>query len=932
MTPEANIEVITDNNKNLILIDGSFLVHRSYHAFKDNPLSIKNTGEETSAVYGFLNTFLNAYNTYKPTNIAVTFDLPKPTFRHLKYKEYKANRPPTPESLINQFTRVRQLMSSFNVPIYEMEGYEADDVLGTLCKQAENYNIDTIILTGDTDILQLVSPRVKVLLNYGTRRQKIYDETAVKERYGGLGPETIPDIKAMEGDQSDNIPGVPGIGIKTATRLLNQFRSIEGIFENIEEVIPTRFQKVLRENHERVQLAKWLTTISREVPVTLDLKNSYFLDYKRTAVIDLLRELEFSSMTSRIPEPLNLHATEKESEYSKLAAGNLTEYILVDNKSSLNAMISELSESKVIALDTETTSTDPLTAELVGVSFSTKTGKAWYIPLGHNKGKQIQMNPALQELRRLLCREDIVKVAHNLNYDMSVFKNYDVDLGSSIFDTMLAAHLTGRRNIGLKALAIEFFGEEMTPIKALIGSGKTQITMKEVEIDKALPYAAADADFTLRLYHLLKKEIQDKRLNRVFHEVEMPLIPVLVEMQLNGVALDPEVLPPMSVELGSHLDKIKTNVFNLLGHEFNLNSPVQLSEVLFEYLKLPGTKRTKTGFSTDAASLESLKDRLRHGKIPDADIRALAILDDVLTYRQLSKLKSTYVDSLPKLVNNKTRRIHTSYNQTGSSTGRVSSNDPNIQNIPVRTSLGNKVRTAFVAEKAPNQILLSADYSQIELRILAHFSQDPSLIKAFHNHEDIHSSTAASVYGVPINKVTDDMRRISKIMNFGVLYGLSAYGIEQQTGLSRKEGSEFIETYFGKYPRVRTYIDSTKEIVRSRGFVETLLGRRRYINEVKSSNYAVRAAGERMAINMPIQGTAADIIKIAMINIQHRIDDLEFRSKMIIQVHDELIFEVPENELEQLKLILLDLMPSAMALAVPLEADLKTGYNWGNMS
>ena len=506
MTPEANIELTTDNDKNLILIDGSFLVHRSYHAFKDNPLSIKSTGEETSAVYGFLNTFLNAYNTYKPTNIAVTFDLPKPTFRHLKYKEYKANRPPTPKSLINQFTRVRQLMSSFNVPIYEMEGYEADDVLGTLCKQAENYNIDTIVLTGDTDILQLVSPKVRVLLNYGTRRQKIYNETTVKERYGGLGPETIPDIKAMEGDQSDNIPGVPGVGIKTATRLLNQFKSIEGIFENIEEVIPTRFQKVLRENRERVQLGKWLTTISREVPVTLDLKNSHFLDYKRTAVIDLLRELEFSSMTSRIPEPLNLHVTETESRNSNLGAGVHTEYILVDNESRLSAMISELSESKVIALDTETTSTTPFAAELVGVSFSTKTGKAWYIPLGHNKGKQIQMNLALQKLRPLLCREDIVKVAHNFNYDMSIFKNYDVDLGSSIFDTMLAAHLTGRRNIGLKALAIEFFGEEMTPIKTLIGSGKTQITMREVEINKAFPYAAADADFTLRLYHLLKKE------------------------------------------------------------------------------------------------------------------------------------------------------------------------------------------------------------------------------------------------------------------------------------------------------------------------------------------------------------------------------------------------------------------------------------------
>ncbi|MBI2856265.1 MAG: DNA polymerase I [Chloroflexi bacterium] len=496
---------------------------------------------------------------------------------------------------------------------------------------------------------------------------------------------------------------------------------------------------------------------------------------------------------------------------------------------------------------------------------------------------------------------------------------------------MIAAFLAGRKALNLKALALDYFNQEMTPISVLIGSGGKEITMAQVPVETAARYASADADFTWRLREALEAELKEKGLFKLMCEVEMPLVPVLVRMQVNGVALDVNLLNRMSEELGTEMSRIEIEIYDAVGHRFNVNSSQQLGDVLFKELRLPATKRTKTGYSTDAASLERLKETINLGVSEGVDPRALEVLDLILKYRELSKIKSTYLDSLPRLVNPKTGRVHTSYNQTGAATGRVSSNDPNVQNIPVRTELGRKVRKAFITQKAPDWTLLGADYSQIELRVLAHLSLDKGLLEAFHKGEDIHAATASLVYSVPLNQVTPDMRRIAKIMNFGVLYGLSPFGISQQTDLSPDEGRRFIEAYFGKYPGIKDYIDRTKAQVYEKGYVETILGRRRDVPEIRSSNFQVRQAAERMAVNMPIQGTAADILKLAMIRLQERIDTLKLRSMMIVQVHDELIFEVPVEEMEQMKALVLEIMPSAMKLDVPLVVELKTGPTWGDM-
>ena len=913
----------------LILMDGHAMVHRAWHAIQQ-PLNISTTGEDVRAVYGFLNSFLRTLSDLEPTHCAIAFDLPVPTFRHKEFKEYKAHRPPTPPELRGQFDRVRELMEAFNVPIFEVAGFEADDVLGTLGRQAEEQEIEALILTGDTDTLQLVSPWVRVLMSVSAQKKMVYDKTAVKERYGGLGPEVLPDIKALQGDSSDNIPGVPGVGAKTAIRLLTEFGSVEGIYESIDAVTPPKLQQKLRDNRELAILSKHLTTIVRDVPLQLDLEKSRFWDFDRGKVVDLLKELEFFSMVSRIPG--NGKDSETGDTKSLPAADSVsTTYETVDTEEALDSLIGKLKEARAFSFDTETTSVNAMDAELVGISFSTAPGLGWYVPVGHQEGKQLPRAEVLEKLGPLLESEEIAKTAQNANYDMTVLANHGVLVRNLAFDTMLAAHVGGRKSIGLKAMALDYFNHEMTPISELIGTGRKQITMAEVPVEEAAGYAAADADFTQRLAEVLEKELDQKSIKGLFADVEMPLVPVLVRMQYNGVALDAAMLGEMSVELGGRLSQIEAEMYELVGHIFNLNSPQQLGEVLFTELRLPPTKKTQKGFSTDASSLERLKATLDEGKSEGVDPKAYQVLDYILEYRQLSKIKSTYVDALPTLVNEKTGRIHTSYNQTGSATGRVSSNDPNVQNIPVRTELGRRVRRAFVAEKAPDWTLLGADYSQIELRILAHVSQDPGLLEAFHKGEDIHSATASSVYGVPLGDVTADMRRIAKIMNFGVLYGLSAFGISRQTDLAPDEGSKFIETYFGKYPGIRSYVDSVKARVKEKGYVETLLGRRRYIHEIRSSNFNVRAAGERMAVNMPIQGTAADIIKIAMVRIQDRLDELKLRSMMIIQVHDELIFEVPHDELEQMKAIVTELMPSAMVLSVPLDVELKTGDNWGDM-
>lgn len=897
----------------LVLFDGNALIHRAFHALP--PLTVSKTGEMVSAVYGFALMLLKVINELKPTHYAIAFDMKAPTFRHQLFHEYKAHRPPTPDELINQLGRVRELVEAFRIPIFELEGYEADDVLGTLSHQASQQDIDTVIVSGDADTMQLVSPRVRVL--YPKPRGSfsdtmLYDEAAVIQKYS-LKPEQIADFKALKGDPSDNIRGVPGIGEKTAVKLLQQFSSIEQIYEHIDEVAPAKLQTILRENEAIARQSKELATIVTQTPVTLNLDECQVSQYDRQRVTELLRELEFASLLPRLPQ---IEAEKLAEVETRPPQGD---YHTVNTTPALDELVNRLSAAKSFALDIETTSLDPMSAQLVGISLSPAPGEAYYIPVGHiglGQVEQLPLEMVIDRLKPPLEDNALAKLTHNGKYDTTVLAEYGIAVKNLTFDSMLAAYLLGEKSLGLKALAFSKLAIEMTPIADLIGSGAKQIPMSQVEIARASDYACADADMTGRLKAMLEPELHQQGLWQLFAEVELPLMPVLVRMERNGVALDIELLRQMSHRLGEQLLKLETEIYNSVGHQFNINSPQQLSTVLFDELRLLPQRKTKTSYSTGAAVLEELR-----GIHP--------VIEFILNYRQLSKLKSTYIDALPSLVNPKTKRVHTSFNQTRTATGRLSSSEPNLQNIPIRGELAKEVRQAFIAP--PGSYLLAADYSQIDLRALAHLSQDNSLLDAFHHDEDIHAATAAQVFCAEPTEVTPDMRRVAKTVNFGVIYGMSDYGLEQATGLSREEAAQFIAAYFEKYPGVKKYLESTKEQARKLGFVQTILGRRRSIPEINSSNRQVREAAERMAINMPVQGTSADIIKVAMINLDREIEKRRLKSKMLLQVHDELIFEVPEAELEEMRQLAPEIMSTALKLSVPLKVDIKIGKNWGEM-
>ena len=902
------------NKPLLVLFDGNALIHRAFHALP--PLTVSKTGEMVSAVYGFALMLLKVINELKPTHYAIAFDKAAPTFRHQLFDQYKAQRPKTPEELLGQLGRVRQLVEAFHIPIFELEGYEADDVLGTLSQQASNQNTDTIIVTGDADTMQLVSPQVKVL--YPRPRGSfsdtiLYDEAAVSQKYG-VKPEQIADFKGLVGDPSDNIPGVHGVGEKTAVKLIQQFGSVEQIYAHIDEVTPARLQTILRENEAVARQSKELATIVTQTPVTLNLADCQISQYDRHQVTELFRELEFVSLLPKLPQ------IETERLAAKVEAKPPQgDYRIVNTTPALDELPNRLSVAKSFALDLETTSLDPMSAQLVGVSLSPAPAEAYYIPVGHVGLEELQQLPLEQVIARLkplLEDNTSAKLTHNGKYDMAVLAEYGINVKNVTFDTMLAAYLLGEKSLGLKTLAFSKLAIEMTPITDLIGSGAKQISMSRVEIARAADYACADADMTFRLAKMLEPELHQQGLWQLFSEVELPLMPVLVRMERNGVALDTELLRQMSHRLGEQLLKLEAEIYNSVGHQFNINSPQQLSAVLFDELRLAPARKTKGGYSTGASVLEELR-----GCHP--------VIEFILDYRQLSKIKSTYIDALPSLINPKTKRVHTSFNQTRTATGRLSSSEPNLQNIPVRGELGKEVRQAFIAP--PGSYLLAADYSQIDLRVLAHLSQDKSLLDAFRRDEDIHSATAAQVFGVKPSAVTPDMRRVAKTVNFGVIYGMSDYGLEQATGLSREEAAHFITAYFEKYPGVKQYLEATKEKARKEGYVQTLLGRRRSIPEINSQNRQVREAAERMAINMPVQGTSADIIKVAMINLDREIDKRQLKSKMLLQVHDELIFEVPKAEREEMRQLASEIMSTALTLSVPLKVDIKTGTNWGEM-
>jgi DNA polymerase-1 len=919
---EGNLPLFSAQDRPLLmLMDGHAMVHRSYHAISvQRHLSVSATGEDVTGVYGFTNVFLRALQDWKPTHCAIAFDTSAPTFRHQQFEEYKAQRESAPPELKGQFQRVKQLMTAFAVPIFEVDGYEADDIIGTLCRQAEEHDIDVVILTGDRDTFQLVSPRVRVDLSYSIQERRVYDEAELAARYSGLTAAQQPDFKALLGDSSDNIPGVPRIGEKRAISLLTEYQDLESIYQHLDEIKPPSVRQSLEENRERAFENRVLMTISRDAPVVLDLEATRFGQFDRKNVVDLLTELEFFSVIPRIPA----------STLDSSASGNGTapgqekgstpevDYQTVVTHDQLDAMLSALQESGSFAFDTETTSLDPMRAELVGLSFATAPGRAWYVPVGHREGSQLALEEVLAKIKPVMESPELGKCAHNANYDLMMLANYGINSQNVDCDTMIAAHLLGKNALGLKNLSIDVLGIEMTPISQMIGTGRRQLTFDQVDIEAATPYAAADADMTGRLRPIMEEQLSNQGLKHLLTDIEIPLVPVLVEMQRHGIKVDEGALHEMSRDLNHHMGQTETELYETIGHTVNINSPQQLSDLLFKELGLPRTKRTKTGYSTDANSLEALK-----GLHP--------VVDKILEFRQISKLKSTYVDALPEMINPRTGRIHTSYNQTGSATGRVSSSDPNLQNIPIRTELGRQVRKAFIAEDAPDWLLFAADYSQIELRVLAHLSQDEGLLEAFRRGEDIHAATAAMMFEVPINEVNSDMRRIAKVLNFGVIYGLSPHGISQQTGFSREEGARFIDTYFTKYPGISRYLEEVKVRTREIQYAETLMGRRRYIPEIHSSNFNHRSAAERVAINMPIQGTAADIMKIAMVRVHQRLVQEQLRAKMLLQVHDELVFEVPREEMDDLKALVFDEMPAAMDLDVTLKVEAKWGETWGDM-
>jgi DNA polymerase-1 len=940
----------------LVLIDGHSLAFRAFHAL---PLDLATpAGELTNAVFGFTSMLLNVLRDQGPEYVAVAFDVGK-TFRHAMYAGYKGHRERMPDELRTQVERIKQVVEALNIPIFTAEGYEADDVLATLARQASARGVDTLIVTGDRDILQAVDDHISVLTS-GRKFSDtiIYDPATVQEKYG-LRPDQLVDLKALLGDKSDNIPGVRGIGEKGATDLLQKYGSLDAIYARLDEVKPDRARKALEAGKADAELSRKLGRIETAVPVTLDLPACRTRDYDRTKVVALFQELAFRSLAERLPAPvpkpesgregegeagkegeresegmgeeqLALFPAEARAQLANFPIAQVAASQLITDAAALAAVARQLAASRMIAFDTETTSTDPQAAELVGlaVGWQSQTSEvsSAYIPLRHPDVEQLPWSAVSAALRPAFADSRITKVAHNASYDLGILARYGLSVAGDLVDTMVAEWLIdpGSRGLGLKDLAWTRLHVEMTPISDLIGSGKSQITMDKVPAVQAGVYAAADAAMTLRLAGVLLPELAQKGLMSLFRDVEMPLVPVLVAMEAAGVKLDVPFLRLMSVDLTARLRGLEREIQEMAGYAFNVNSTQQLSDVLFGKLGLPveGLKKTQAGsYSTAADVLDSLR-----GKHP--------IVDLILEQRQLAKLLSTYVDALPGMVNPRTGRLHTSFNQTGAETGRVSSSNPNLQNIPIRTDVGREIRRAFVADAGC--VLLSADYSQVELRILAHVSGDEYLLAAFERGEDIHASAAAKIYGVPLSQVTKEQRGVAKMMNFATSYGVTAFGLAQRTGLSRTDAEAFMQRYFATYPGVRRYIEETRTQARERGYVETLLGRRRFFPVLKTQAtgaqaHAIRQAAERAAINHPIQGTAADIIKIAMARLFRALRGGGFRSRIILQVHDELVLETPVEEVPAVSRLVRETMEAAYDLKAKLKVDVEAGPNWLEM-
>ncbi|MFH0952148.1 MAG: DNA polymerase I [Patescibacteria group bacterium] len=903
--------------KKLIIFDGNAIIHRSFHAIP--PLTIK-SGEMVNAVYGFTSMLLKVFKDLKPDYIAVTFDMFGPTFRHEKFKEYKAKRVKAPQELYDQIGRVHELVEAFSIPIYEQKGFEADDVIGTITKEAKE--VEKIIVTGDMDTMQLVDEDTKVYtLKKGLSDTVIYDEAAVKERYG-LRPDQMIDYKALRGDPSDNIPGVKGIGEKTAVELLQKFVTLDKIYQALEQDdksmadVKDRVKELLKKHKQDAQMSKKLATIVCDVPIDFDLAETSVKHYDRDKVVKLFQQLEFKTLLNRLPdvekgEDIKMVERLRGREIEK-SRGQDNKYILVDKETKLNKLIEELRKQKHLCVDTETTGLDERTAKLLGISFSWEKGQAYYV--------NVENRPEwVKKLKPVLESPQIDKYGHNLKYDWQILKRYGVDLAPLYFDSMIAAYLlsSGRRTYKLEDLVFSELGYEMQPIQDLIGpKGKKQIAMTEVPVDKLSWYSCEDADYALQLSEKLDYELEKQDIHGLMQKIEMPLVKVLGQMELAGIRIDRSFLKSMSVKLNKRLEIIKGKIHKEAGGEFNIASPLQLKEVLFDKLEISteGLGRTKTGVSSAASELEKLEKK--HPIIPM-----------IMEWRELAKLINTYIDALPKLVNTVTGRVHTNFNQTITSTGRLSSSDPNLQNIPIRTDMGKEIRKAFIADRGNK--LIAADYSQIELRIIASLANDEKMLDAFNKGEDIHQRTAADINEVAIDKVTPEMRYAAKEINFGIIYGMGVYGLASRTGIDRDEAREFIRRYYESYEAIAHWLEETRRLAHENEYVETLFGRRRYLPELQSHNHMLKAQAERMAVNMPIQGTAADLIKLAMIAIADGLPKVSAEAKMLLQVHDELVFEVPNKEVDKVADYIKKTMENVYKLRAPIDTHIGVGDNWG---
>ena len=892
--------------KKLFLIDGSALAYRSYFAFIRNPL-INSKGENTSAVYGFTNSLLRLLTKEEPEYLAVVFDSRQPTFRHKAYPAYKATRQKMPEEMVPQLPRIMEVLEAMGLPVLEMPGYEADDIVGSLSKKFASEGVEIYLVSGDKDLYQLVGPSVKFynLRTTGREEAEVLDEEGVEERFG-VPPDKVVDVLALMGDASDNIPGVPKVGEKTAVQLVREFGSLEQVMRRSGDIKKEAIRKSIQENRDLALLSQRLVTIDSQIPLELSLDELKIKEIKkRDKLIELFKELEFTSLLQEFP----LGRVEEEGHYT-----------VINSLPDLRNLIGMLRGVGSFALDLETTDPNPMRAEMVGLSFAAKEKEAFYLPVAPPHAR-LPMEEILSHLKPLLEDEGMKKCGQNIKYDMLVLSNYGVELRGIDFDTMVASYLLNpsRRQHNLDLISLEYLNYKKIPIRSLIGKGRKQISMMEVPLDKICPYACEDADIALRLRNLLQQKLVETGTWKLFNEVEVPLISVLAEMERQGVALDLKLLKEMSLRLETELQQIGHNIYILAGEEFNINSTQQLGKILFEKLKvhkelgIKRVKRTKTGYATDSQVLEKM------GEHP--------LVRNLLEYRQLSKLKSTYVDALPQLVNPRTGRVHTSFNQTVTATGRLSSSDPNLQNIPIRSEVGRQIRKAFIPSDK-SRLLLSADYSQIELRIMAHLSEDETLIESFMSDEDVHRRTASLIFEVPPEEVTYEMRSKAKSINFGIMYGMGPFRLSREVGIPVEDARRFIESYFQKYPKVHQYIINRIAEAKRMGYVITLMNRRRLLPELHSTNQGVRAAAENIAINTPIQGSAADLIKVAMIRISRGLKRRGWQTNMLLQVHDELVFEVPEGELEEVKGYIKKEMEGVYQLGVPIKVAISTGRSW----